>query len=161
MILALTSCKGKNDVNENVQLNGQEVLDSAVIQQTKDSRKLWELAAARIEVNDSVTRVYNFRIKFFGQGDSVVSVLSADSGRLDNLSGDMMAMGRVVVNTVDGSTLETTALNWSNDQELIYTDSAVTITDTTGRVLKGIGLESDPQLRHVKIKSEVEGYEIH
>ncbi len=158
LLIVLTMCKSGSEDKAYAGIEGQEVLDSAVIQQTKDGRKLWRLKAARIEVEDSLTKVYGFEIQFFGNGDSVISVLSADSGFVFSPSNDMVAMGDVSVVNRDGSRLKTDQLKWDSAKEKIYTDREVVITDTTGKVLKGRGLEANPDLTHIKIISEVNAY---
>ncbi len=139
-------------------LSGDEVIDSALIVQSKKERKLWELKAARIEFVDSTTKVYGFKLKFFGANGSVVSVLQADSGMVYEATGDMTAIGHVSVVTLDSTKLTTNTLNWDNRREKIYTDDYITIVDSSGKVLKGKGLEADPGLTHIKIKSEVKAY---
>ncbi len=157
-LLSVTASCRRNNEKATLNISGQEVLDSAVINQSKGGRKLWQLRASRIEVVDSVTKVYGFEVKFYGAGDSVVSVLKADSGVVYEPSGHMTAMGDVVVVTADSTVLTTKTLSWDSKSEKIYTESEVTIVDSSGRRLEGRGLEADPQLTHVRIKSEVKGY---
>jgi LPS export ABC transporter protein LptC len=92
------------------------------------------------------------------QADSLAktSTLVADSGKLVRPNGDLRVWGDVVVKTDEGVQLRTGWLQWSKDDELIATDDTVFV-EQDGDIMRGKGLESDPELRDVRILHDVVG----
>jgi LPS export ABC transporter protein LptC len=81
-----------------------------------------------------------------------VSVLTADSARIDDKTRDMLARGNVVVvSDSTGTRLETELLEWNNETRKLYSTEFVTITTPSER-LQGYGFESDQTLTNYTIK---------
>lgn len=103
--------------------------------------------------------VEGVEVDFFrSEQDSLfkTSSLSADSGQLRRATGDMRVWRSVVVTTSEGSRLLTGWLQWSKKAELISTTDTVLIVREDG-IMRGIGLESDPELEHIRILEDVTG----
>ncbi len=92
------------------------------------------------------------RVDFMSsKSDSRLSVLTADSARIDDRTKNMLARGRVkVVSDSSGTKLETSLLEWDNRSRKIYSTEFVRITSPT-ETLQGYGFESDPTLSNYKI----------
>ena len=130
----------------------QEVLEELTLKEMDKGRVVWILNAKKA-INyeeEGVIKVYEIHLEFFDTTGVLSSTLRADSGAVfsDN---DMRAMGSVEVVTRDESVLETDLLEWSNERKLISTDREIRIS-TRESVITGIGFESDPELKHTKVK---------
>lgn len=81
-----------------------------------------------------------------------VSILTADSARIDDNTKNMLARGNVVVvSDSTGTKLETTLLEWNNTTQKLYSTEYVVIT-TNSEVIRGWGFESDQNLDNYSIK---------
>jgi LPS export ABC transporter protein LptC len=83
-------------------------------------------------------------------------VLTAKTAEMDERTEATITRGDVVVVTEEGRRLESEVLLWDPSRSLIHTDAFVRFTDGD-QVLTGYGLETDPDLTNVLIKSQVEG----
>jgi LPS export ABC transporter protein LptC len=110
---------------------------------------------ARVFAGD-VTRAENIEVEFYEKGE-LASVLTADSGLLEG--GRVTATGNVVVETVQGTRLETESLYWDRTEERIRSDEFVRITrEGDPEVLTGRGMSSPPNLEFIDIDDyKVEG----
>ena len=124
------------------------------IVETLWGEKSWELWADRLEERSDTTWVFELSIGFYSDRKQV-STLFADSGVVFK-NKDLKAFGRVRVETDEGSVLTTETLRWDNEERLIETDDPVTI-EKGGKVIRGMGLVSDPNLEHITIRGEIEG----
>jgi LPS export ABC transporter protein LptC len=80
-----------------------------------------------------------------------ISVLTADSARIDDRTKNMLARGHVLVISDSANIkLETTLLEWNNSTQKIYSSEYVVIT-TDKEIIRGYGFESDPNLANYKI----------
>jgi len=95
-------------------------------------------------------------VVFFNSEGEQTSKLIADSGLIRESINWMVANGNVVVINEDGSRLETQQLFWFGNEEIIKSDSFVTIYQF-GDTLRGYGLETDRELKRVRIKRQVTG----
>ena len=100
-------------------------------------------------------KVYNLTVIIYDRS-GLYSRIVADSGSMDKNSGNMQAFGNVIVETYDSVRLETNYLIWDDRRDRIYTPDTVVIV-SGDRVLRGIGFESDPSLRRIRIKRNVYG----
>lgn len=112
------------------------------------TRYVFRAKITRIFANE-LKRAEDIQVEFYG-GDRVVSVLTAERGRLDP-DGKMVAEGHVVVNRLeDGAVLETESLYWDVEQQKIRTDEFFKITENDD-VITGSGLTTDPDFKLVEI----------
>ena len=97
--------------------------------------------------------IFNGGIKadFYDSEGRHTSLVTADSGRLEEASNRVDAYGHVVVVSDSGLVLETSHLVWLPDSELVRSEKPVRITTTKGDTLYGVGFESDAYMRQWRI----------
>ncbi len=94
----------------------------------KDGRTQWILEAgtARYFKNKSRARLKRVNLTFFPESDQPETHLTADKGRIELASHDMHISGRVVVENRRWR-LETEALHYRHDSNIIFTEELVHI----------------------------------
>lgn len=90
------------------------------------------------------------RVDFYDDGENHTSVLTSDSGRVNDRTEDLEAYGNVKVLSDSGTMLKTTKLFWTNATLRIHTPAFVEITSPTEHI-QGYGLESDQFLKNYRI----------
>jgi len=85
------------------------------------------------------------QLDFFDETGGHASLMTADTGRIDDQTHLFTARGNVIVRSDSGMTLATNILFWNESKALIYTDQPITMTSPTD-TLYGIGFESDANL---------------
>lgn len=85
-------------------------------------------------------------VDFYDREGNHTSVLTADRGRVDDITQDLYAFGNVIARSDSGVVLKTEELKWVNARRKIVTDKYVEITSPTEEI-KGYGLESDQSLK--------------
>ena len=90
------------------------------------------------------------RIDFFNEEQQHTSTLTAQRGKVNDVTHDLEAFGDVVVVSDSGTTLKTQELYWDNARQLIHTPNYVEITSSTEQI-QGRGLESDQSLKNYRI----------
>ena len=103
-----------------------------------------------------VTLARVIQTDFFDKEGKHTSVLRADSGFIHEQRQDMEVQGNVLVVTDDGLKLETTSLRWDPKINKIVTDAFVKITKNND-IITGYGLETDSELKNIKVKKNVKG----
>jgi lipopolysaccharide export system protein LptC len=98
----------------------------------------------------------NVNTEFFSSTGAKNATLTSREGTYNTQIGQMEARRAVVVVSVDGRRLTTEQLRFSEQANLITSDSAFTATQGA-RVLKGVGFESDPQMNNVRCKAACRG----
>ncbi|KPJ59139.1 MAG: hypothetical protein AMJ46_12295 [Latescibacteria bacterium DG_63] len=164
-MVAIMTLGCETDSTSRLKATGKETPDQEVgdfsLTESVEGAKKWTLRAQWAAIFNESAKVHAriVRIDFFGEDGTRFSELKADSGVLSQDTNDMEALGRVVVTTEDGITLETESLRWLNATQKIVSEDFVKITQ--GRdVLTGVGLVSDPSLNEFEIKSHVEAFVI-
>lgn len=91
-------------------------------------------------------------VEFFSRATGKrVSTLSADSIKINDMTRDMTAFGRVVVIADSSQTrLETKELKWLNDKKRLHTMTNIKI-QSPERIIYGSGFESDIDLKNYVI----------
>ena len=80
-----------------------------------------------------------------------VSILTADSARIDDKTKNMLSGGHVIViSDSSGTKLETTRLEWINETQKLYSTEFVKII-SPNETIQGYGFESDQNLSNYKI----------
>lgn len=133
-----------------------EVFTDFVTQESDSGFAQWKLTAPKASRFKEKKTVFldNPRIDFFDKMGNLKTTLISDAGEYSEESKNMLAIGNVVVRSVDGDVLETDSLVWMYKRDLIVTEAFVTLT--RGRdVITGYGLECDPKLDLVDIKRDV------
>ncbi len=89
-------------------------------------------------------------VDFFDEHGKHSSVLTSRSGKVDENTNNLEAIGNVVVVSDSGVVVETEKLFWDNQRQLIHSDEFVKITSPK-ESLQGHGFESDQSLRNYRI----------
>lgn len=79
------------------------------------------------------------------------ATLTSRQGTYNTRLGSMEARGDVLVKSNDGRTLASPQLRFDPTRNEISSDSAFVLTEKNGRVTRGIGFVSDPDLNAVRI----------
>ena len=91
------------------------------------------------------------RLDFFDLEGEPSSIMTADSGNIDERKHLFTARGNVFVESDSGMTLATSILYWHENDELIYTDQPIVLTTLTD-TLYGVGFQSDANLQNWTIQ---------
>lgn len=90
------------------------------------------------------------QVDFFNEFEQRTSTLTAQQGKVNDVTHDLEAYGNVVVVSDSGTTLKTEELFWNNARQLIHTSAFVEIISPTEHI-RGHGLESDQNLKNYRI----------
>lgn len=113
-------------------------------------------------LDGAIARIYNsrnetvidsgLRVNFLDKEDgSSVSVLTADSATIDDITKNMIAEGNVVVISDSSKTkLTTSRLEWLDKRKKLFSSKYVEI-ESPNEIIKGYGFESDPDLTNYVI----------
>jgi LPS export ABC transporter protein LptC len=85
------------------------------------------------------------------------AVLTSRTGLFNQRLNTLEARGNVVITAVDGRRLETPFVRYDQRQNLVSSDTIFTMTDADGRVIRGIGFSSDPDLNNVTVVKNISG----
>ena len=85
------------------------------------------------------------------------ALLTAKTGLFNQRINSLEARGNVVITTVDGRRLETPFVRYDQRANLISSDTVFTLTIPDGRVVHGIGFNSDPDLNNVVVIKQISG----
>ena len=159
-VVAVAGCERQRSAGpagSSTELPDQEVSDFALTE-TDAGTPLWKLHArhaATYSARNLVTaRV--IRIDFYDKNGVRSSILTAREGEINDRSRDMVARGRVRLDTNDGTRLSTEEMRFLNKQQKIVVPETQLVTVQRGNdVLTGYGFESDPELRHYTFKRQV------
>jgi LPS export ABC transporter protein LptC len=89
--------------------------------------------------------------KFFNSQGLLDAVLTSRTGIYNQRLNSLEARGDVVITTIDGRRLETPFVRYDNRINLVSSDTTFKLTDPDGRVLRGIGFTTDPDLNDLKV----------
>lgn len=154
----LTGCQSRTapaPSGANLRIPDQEARDFTLTE-TSEGRKNWTLWASYAAMfNDrNLVDARTVRIEFFDSKGTRYSTLTAERGLVDQRTNDLEALGNVRIATESGVRMETDSLRWLNNARKITSDAFVRVTRKED-VVTGYGFESDPNLDHFHIKSEV------
>lgn len=90
------------------------------------------------------------KVHFYDEQGKESSVLTAQSGNVDENTKNLEARGNVVVVSSDSTTLRTEKLYWDNRRQVVHTTEFVRI-DSPKEHLQGYGFESDQHLQRYRI----------
>jgi LPS export ABC transporter protein LptC len=93
---------------------------------------------------------HGVHVDFFDEFGTHSSVLTSQTGKVDENTNNLEAIGNVVVVSDSGVVVETEKLFWNNQRQLIHSDEFVKITSPKEN-LQGHGFESDQNLKNYKI----------
>ena len=101
--------------------------------------------------NELALLVGNVEIDFYNDRGEHISMLYADSARINEQSNDLKANGNVYVVSDSGYTLSTQQIIWDNSYKVILAEDSIMFTTTEGDTLYGVGFESDSDLEEWRI----------
>ncbi len=167
ILLALISTSISCDIKKE---NPPEKTIDSVSVETLPDQISWDFEAIFVDssftkaiLNARRARIYNdrketlldsgLRVEFMSKASGKrVSLLTADSARIDDNTKNMLARGNVyVISDSSNTTLETSLLEWDQKAQKLYSTEYVKIV-SPNEVITGIGFESDPNLNNYKIK---------
>jgi len=90
------------------------------------------------------------QVEFYDETGAFVSLLTAQTGEMDQSSRKMIARGNVFVRGRD-STIKTEELHYDPQGNRIYSQVETEINQR-GNVIRGRGVESDPALKEVRVQ---------
>jgi len=93
----------------------------------------------------------NVTARFYTPAGEQQAVLTSATGSHSTRLGSMEARGTVVVVSSDGKKLETPQLKYDPSRNEVSSDSAFTLTEPDGRITKGIGFVSNPDMTNMRI----------
>jgi len=134
-------------------------IDGFELIQTREGARLWKLKARRALIFEDADRVEmeSVRIDYFNDRGDTRSTLTAKNGLLRRKTNNMEARGDVVVTADDGTILTTQKLTWNERTGKIESDEFVRVTKGSD-VFTGVGVEADPDLKNMRVKSEFRAY---
>lgn len=134
----------------------EEKITTFTISEAQGDLIRWELQGeSAVDRGDTVI-IYRFLLKFYNCDGAITSTLKADSGYIFEETNDLKALGNVVVETDDSTTLWTDELNWKEKEQKIQTES--TLKYKKGNTFyTGKGMEADPDLKCIVIKEKFTG----
>ena len=97
--------------------------------ETSNGLRRWTLTAksAAYDAGQGKSAVQNMRVEFFDKQEKVHMVLTADQGVWLSETGEIEALGNVIIKTVDGYTLHTERLRYSSKTDEVTTDQSVRV----------------------------------
>ena len=134
----------------------EQVSRGFALTQTRQGQVQWELKAATGEIFEGgdVVDLTDLHVDFFDSTGAKEGTLTAKHGKIRQKENKMDVDGDVVLVSEDGSTLKTTHLVWSDDENRITTDAFVEIVRATS-TLTGYGLVATPDLTMAEVQREV------
>ncbi|MDD3627615.1 MAG: LPS export ABC transporter periplasmic protein LptC [bacterium] len=104
-----------------------------------------------VPIDGEFNHAQNVEVEFF-KDDEMTSKLSSEYGEYYIMSGNLIAEGNVIVESVDHDKLLTTKLWWMEAAEEFWTDREVEIIRVKDNSkLKGLRMKADRRLKYIQI----------
>ncbi len=123
VLCMLVSCSSK-DKEKNI--NVRPGADSVEVVSTREGVEIWIMRALKVVERGDTLVGYGVRITFFSKNRES-SILTADSGKYDQITENMVAIGKVYLVSSDSTELWTESLHWDAKRRLIWTYDSVKI----------------------------------
>ncbi len=143
----------KGQLTESGELPDQESWNATVLI-TKEGKTVGVLKAGHVQKFSKKNMTVldeNIRVDFYDEQGNHKSVLTAEGGRVNDVTQDMEAYGNVVVVSDSGVTLYTDTLKWDNKNQKIYSDIPIMLTTEENDTLYGDSFRSSPDLINYEI----------
>lgn len=155
ILLSIISCEGSKqkepDLDSEDSLR-QETYNVYFEVKDYETKKLG-VFAQKAEYKSDTTLIYDFKVTFY-ESDSIVAVMTGDTGKVQEYSGLMEVTGNVKIVSMTGDSLLTRRIIWNKKINTIYSPEE-SVLFREGKVIKSTGLESNPQLTRVTFKGKV------
>ena len=151
-----TSCHSTNIQNK-IESSSEEIMENEIwdpiIILTRKEKKIIKATSKKLykQKNESALLIGNVVVDFFNDFGEHISILYADSARINEHSNDLNANGNVYVVSDSGYTLSTSMIVWDNSYKMIVAEDSVMFTTSIGDTLYGVGFESDSDLEEFRI----------
>lgn len=156
LILVVTCCNQKKVLPEKTVavdsvLASQESWDS-IIDFTEDGYLKAKLYSKHLLKFDDRREILldTIRILFYNQQGLQESELTADRGKVDEITKNMYAYDNVIAKNDSGVVLNTNELMWRESDRKILSDKFVTLTSKT-EIIKGYGFEADQNIKNYRV----------
>lgn len=116
-----------------------------------DGEKAWVVNGDKADIAGSEIRIFNVDAESY---DEEKVNLTAQTGIIDQTSGNMHLEKDVVITSERGTQLVTDSLDWNRNKDVVKTKDPVVITDE-GLKLTGTGMEAKPGLKTAQIHEDV------
>ncbi|MDE3059322.1 MAG: LPS export ABC transporter periplasmic protein LptC [Bacteroidota bacterium] len=156
LALFITGCEEKIKPSvldlPNAVLPAQESWNSTVVFSDSGTVRAILKAGHILEYENSKQTLLDsgVHLDFFDADGKHSSVLTAESGKADEGTYNLEAVGNVVVTSDSGVVVRTQRMYWDNKRQKIYSDDFVRITSPKEK-LQGTGFESDQNLHNYRI----------
>lgn len=134
-----------------------QTIHGFMVTEMKSGIKEWKLIAERADIYQrrNETELFKLRMKFYNNEEEVTSTLTADEGKVNNKTNDVIMKGNVIVISEEKKTkLTTESLRWDAGREKLLSDDFIRQEDEDV-IVTGYGLEVDSRLGRVLIKKDV------
>ncbi len=117
--------------------------------------KTWEVEGASMDMVGNDVKISDITAHLYGNEKSKENmVLTADHGQLDRTTGKVRLEDNVRAVTDTGAELTTSALDWSQKDQVISSDKKVNITRDNVTAV-GEGMEARPDMKVAKFEKDV------
>ena len=116
-----------------------------------EGEKAWDVKGDTANIVGTEVELQNVNANAYGEQKMNVT---AQTGSIDQVSGNMKLQDDVVITSERGTQLLTDSLNWDKQKDLVTTQDDVLITDSQMTV-KGKGMEAQPSLKTAQINEDV------
>lgn len=160
-LLFILSCKKNEEIKHGIPL--QQHISEIPDQTAKNIQvdfidtsflkaRLWAKIAQIYHSRKETILKESVRVEFYSKTTkNIMSILTADSAKIDDMTKDMFAFGRVVVVSYSPKTLlKTTQLQWKNQAQKLYSSEFIEIIRPEEEI-RGYGFESEINLSNYKI----------
>jgi LPS export ABC transporter protein LptC len=158
LILSLGACRKPADsltpAVSNETPTPTQTMDHFTLQDLRNGQKAMKLDAiqARLFETENYAEVEQPLVVFY-QAGAESSTMKAPKGKVNLLTHEMEAWGGVTLVTSDSATLTTERMRYDPKVRKVFSNDPVHLVRSDS-VTDGQGLESDPELRVVKIKRQ-------
>ena len=129
---------------------------NATVLITREGKTMGVLKAGHVQKFSKQNRTVlddSIRVDFYDDYGNHKSVLTAQGGKVDDQTQNMIAYGHVVVVSDSGITLYTDTLKWDNKKQKIYSDIPIMLTTEEHDTLYGDKFKSSPDLINYEIEN--------
>ena len=167
-LVALTACTEQNAPEpEPAATLADSIKSSTRPDQESENAQIFLYVGGRLSSDITAEKFWKFTyidsaiarglsVDFYNSEGVIANHLTSDSGIILESRKIMIAIGNVVAVAADSTTLYTEELSWNGLTERITSDKYVTIVRGTD-TLRGIGFETDRNMRSIQILKQVEG----
>jgi len=142
----------EKEIHENDQLFDHEINNPKIIISNTASKVIEATANYLKKNNENDAILYGeVQTHFFNVNNEHISILTADTAKINENNNNFNAIGNVIVISDSGLTLKTNKLFWDHQYKLVISNDSVEFTTKEKDTLYGVGFESDMDLSHWKI----------